>query len=244
MKVGFENGAVKLSRINQSSGKLSGTVNGSATKLGSYTFADDAKIMDYADGSAVVLSASRLAGVRIESSKVAYYELNGSGEIETLILKDVTGDMFSFGILTKDEELITGVDPTSGEPIVGGHSYTVVTNGTEVGPLVCQNITFPVSAGKAVRYKMDGTSLDKMYDLNEVKLISAEGGTAVASNQQKFNIAGGVQVYLKQYQSGLGTKYYVSSLDKVNSGDYTLTGWYDKAESAGGRMRVIIAVQK
>ncbi len=244
VKVGFENGAVKLSRINQSSGNLSGTVNGSATKLGSYTFADDAKIMDYADGSAVVLSASRLAGVRIESSKVAYYELNGSGEIETLILKDVTGDMFSFGILTKDEKLITGVDPTSGEPIVGGHSYTVVTNGTEVGPLVCQNVTFPVSAGKAVRYKMDGTSLDKMYDLNEVKLISAEGGTAVAANQQKFNIAGGVQVYLKQYQSGLGTKYYASSLDKVNSGSYTLTGWYDKAESSGGRMRVIIATEK
>ena len=27
-------------------------------------------------------------------------------------------------------------------------------------------------------------------------------------------------------------------------GDYTLTGWYDKAESEGGRMRVIVAVAK
>ena len=49
---------------------------------------------------------------------------------------------------------------------------------------------------------------------------------------------------LKQYQSGLGTQYYVASLDKVNSGSYTLTGWYDKAESSGGRMRVIIATEK
>ena len=124
VKVSYKNGTTQLSRINSTSKDLSGTVNNTATKLGSYTFAGNVKIMDYADGSAVTVSASRLANVRIESSKVAYYELNSAGEIETLILKDVTGDMFSFGILTKDEELITGVDPTSGEPIVGGHSYT------------------------------------------------------------------------------------------------------------------------
>ena len=83
-----------------------------------------------------------------------------------------------------------------------------------------------------------------MEDLTEVKLISAAGGTAVTEKNQKFNISGGVQVYLKQYQSGLGTQYYAASLDKVNSGSYTLTGWYDKAESSGGRMRVIIATEK
>lgn len=244
VKVSFDNGEIKLSRISTSSSKnLSGTVNSAATKLGSYTFADNVKIMDYAEGSAVVISANRLAGVKIESGKVAYYELNGSGEIETLILKDVTGDMYSFGILTKDEELMA-VDPVSGQPYVAGHSYTVTSNGAEIGPLVCQGITFPVSAGKAVRYKMDGMSLDKMYNLTDVKLISAEGGTAVTTNNQKFNISSGVQVYLKQSQSGLGIKYYVTSLDKINSGDYTLTGWYDKAESAGGRMRVIIAAEK
>ena len=241
VKVSFENGETKLSRLSNSSKNLSGTVNSSATKLGSYSFAGNVKIMDYADGSAVVIPANRLAGVKIESGKVAYYELNGSGEIETLILKDVTGDMFSFGILTKDEELMgMGAD---GNPHVAGHSYTITSNGAEVGPLVCQGVTFPVSAGKAVRYKMDGTSLDKMYNLTDVKLISAESGTAVTANHQKFNISGGVQVYLKQYQSGLGTKYYVTSLDKVNGGGYTLTGWYDKAESAGGRMRVIVATE-
>ena len=53
-----------------------------------------------------------------------------------------------------------------------------------------------------------------------------------------------MQIYLKQNQSGLGTQYYVTSLDKLNSGDYSLTGWYDKPESSGGRMRVIVATPK
>ena len=32
-----------------------------------------------------------------------------------------------------------------------------------------------------------------------------------------------------------------SSLSRVAEGDYVLTGWYDKTENAGGRIRVIIA---
>ena len=93
-------------------------------------------------------------------------------------------------------------------------------------PLTCEGVSFPVSQGKAVRYMMDGTTLAKMYNLTEVKLTAATtNGPAVADNGQKFNISTGVQIYLKQNQSGLGTQYYVASLDKLNSGDYSLTGW-------------------
>ncbi len=72
-----------------------------------------------------------------------------------------------------------------------------------VGPLTCEGVSFPVSQGKAVRYMMDGTTLDKMYNLTEVKLTAATtNGTAVAVNGQKFDISTGVQIYLKQNQSG------------------------------------------
>ena len=83
-----------------------------------------------------------------------------------------------------------------------------------------------------------------MTNLTETALTSADGGKAVASNGQKFNISSGVQVYIKSTQSGTTTQYYVASLDKINSGSYSLTGWYDKAESVGGRMRIIIATEK
>ena len=242
IRVSFEDGKVKLSRISSSSKGLSGTVNSAATKLGSYTFADDVRIMDYADEAAVTIRPSRLAGVRIDSGDVAYYELNGAEEIETLILKNVTGDMYSFGILT-DDEGIPGVG-LDGTVEITGHMYTIQSNGTAVGPLVCDGITFPVSAGDAVRYRLDGSELSKMYSLTDVRLNSVSSSEAVASNNQKFNLENGVQVYERRYQSGLGTQYYLTSIDQVSGGDYTLTGWYDKAESEGGRMRVIVAVAK
>ncbi len=201
--------------------------------------ASGVRIMDYADGHSANIAASRLAGVKIDSGDVAYYELNSAGEIETLILKNVTGDMYSFGMLTKDDEIPGGANMTN------GHIYTLMSNGSVVGPLTCEGVSFPVSQGKAVRYMMDGTTLDKMYNLTEVKLTAATtNGTAVAVNGQKFDISTGVQIYLKQNQSGVGTQYYVTSLDKLNSGDYSLTGWYDKPESSGGRMRIIVATPR
>ncbi len=241
VRVSFENGETQLNRISNSARNLSGTVNSSATRLGSYTLASDIRIMDYADELAVTIPASRLAGVRIDSGDVAYYELNSAGEIETLILKDVTGDMYSFGILVDDEEIPGSM---GGSAYVAGHIYTLMSNGSQVGPIVCDGISFPVSEGNAVRYRMDDSSIVKMYNLTDVRLRSAENGKAVSTDNQSFDISAGVQVYVKRYQSGLGTQYYVTSLDSVNNGDYTLTGWYDKAESAGGRMRIIVATER
>lgn len=243
IKVTFTDGSVNFSRLSASSKKISGTVNSAATKLGSYAFSDDVKIMDYVDGASITVSASRLAGVKIDSGDVAYYELNGDGEIETLILKDVTGDTYSFGILT-DETAIMAVDTTTGQPYNAGSRYTIQSGAATAGPFACQGITFPATEGSAVRYRLDGTGLDKLYNMTSVKLSSAEDGTAVTTDNKKFNIANGVQVYLKEYRSGEGTQYFVTNLDAVSGGDYTLTGWYDKAESDGGRMRVIVAVKK
>ena len=84
-------------------------------------------------------------------------------------------------MLTKDDEI-------PGANMTNGHIYTLMSNGSVVGPLTCEGVSFPVSQGKAVRYMMDGTTLDKMYNLTEVKLTAATtNGTAVAVNGQKFD---------------------------------------------------------
>ena len=58
---------------------------------------------------------------------------------------------------------------------------------------------------------------------------------AVGDNRQ-YRLSDQVAVYV--YEKG---QYMPSSLSRVAEGDYVLTGWYDKTESAGGRIRVIIA---
>ena len=235
VKVVFENGKAEVSRLSQSGAKISGKVSGDAKKLGNYAFADDAKVMDYVDESAMNVPVERLANVRLSTDDIAYCELNGAEEIETLILKDVTGDLYQFGILADAFEV-----PTM-NPRVTDHYYTLLAGGQEVGPLMTKGVSYPVKENQVIRFRMNGTSLEKLYALQEVKLTSAAGGTAIAKDGETYDISRGVQVYLKQNVAGEGTKYFLTALEKVSGNQYQLTGWYDKEESNGGRMRVIVA---
>ena len=84
---------------------------------------------------------------------------------------------------------------------------------------------------------MEGpNAVERLYNLSERKLDSVSGSTAVGTNNQKYTLSDTVAVYV--YEGG---EYQLSSLARISGGNYSLTGWYDKDESAGGRIRVIIA---
>ena len=96
-------GKVTLKRL--SSPALSGKVSADGLKLGTHTIAPDAEILDAAGGNAVKIFPSRLAGMELTSGKVAYYSLNGSGEIDRMVLNNATGDAYRYGVLTHMESL-------------------------------------------------------------------------------------------------------------------------------------------
>ena len=72
-------------------------------------------------------------------------------------------------------------------------------------------------------------------NLTSVRIDSVNGMTAYADNRQ-YAIWDDVIVYEVR-----DNEYYLTSLALVTGGNYSLTGWYDKAESEGGRIRVILA---
>ena len=80
--------------------------------------------------------------------------------------------------------------------------------------------------------------MERLYNLTEQRLesISISDNVAVGNNRREYALADQVTVYV--YQDG---EYLLSSLSKIAEGNYSLTGWYDKSESAGGRIRVIVA---
>lgn len=79
---------------------LSGTINDTATTLGDYALADDVQILDTtSEGVAGTVRPSRLAGINLNLLNVRYYTLNEQGQIDRLILNDVTGDLWSYGVL-------------------------------------------------------------------------------------------------------------------------------------------------
>ena len=87
---------------------VSGTFNAEGTALGGYRLADDVQILDTtAEGVAGTIRPSRLSGVTLSASDVKYYTTNAVGEIDRLILDDVTGDLWTYGVLDDVRNLVT-----------------------------------------------------------------------------------------------------------------------------------------
>ena len=90
---------VELKPIGEKS--VSGLFSAGGRTLGDYKLADDVEILDtLPDGSAETVRLARLDGVNLSSSDVRYYATNEMGEIDRLVLDDVTGDVWTYGCLT------------------------------------------------------------------------------------------------------------------------------------------------
>ena len=78
----------------------SGTINAEATALGGTAFARNVEILDTtSEGLAGAVRPSRLSGVTLSDTDVKYYTTNENGEIDRLILSDVTGDLWEYAAL-------------------------------------------------------------------------------------------------------------------------------------------------
>ena len=224
--ISSEDGSVSLKRLSET-GKLSGKVSSDASKLGSYPFADGVEILDTYEGTGVRIYPERLAGLNVTTDMVRYYTLNGAGEITKLILKDATGDMHSYGIMTD----VVDSSPEGGVSVIV--SYTMDLAGETVS-LPGMSVKYGVKKGPVV-VMGNVQAPDKIRQLTEVEAARVSGNTVTAGNRT-YLMSDNVLVY--EYRGG---DYYLSSLDRVKDGGYELSAWYDRSEKDGGRIRVIVA---
>ena len=208
-----------------SSQSLSGKVSDDGAELGDYTFAPDASILDVADGQGAVYRPERLAGVALSSGAVRYYSLNSQGEIDQMILENVTGDMYQYGVLTRREEM--------GEGLNRIYSYEYDIAGTDYA-LPASTTGFRAATGP-IQLTGDPADPERMYSLTS----AGEGtisGRQFLTDQRRYTLSDQVLVYERR-----GGQYLLSTLARAQEGDFTLTAWYDKPEAQGGRIRVIVA---
>ena len=217
-------GEVTLSRLSGDS--LSGKVSSDGSQIGSTPLAADVEILDVYENSGIRVYPDRLAGVTLSGDDVAYYRMNSQGEISHLILKDVTGDMHQYGVLTKRTTTPAGA-------MSSYYTYQYTLSGT---PYVAANLTalYPVESGPVV-VKGSPSAPNSILPLTSVKVDSIQGNQ-LRSGSHSYTLSDHLSVY--QYQDG---SYLLSTLDRVQELGLTLTGWYDQAETSGGRIRVIIA---
>ena len=208
--------------------RLTGRVSSDGERIGNYDLADNVQIIDtYETRTPIRVYPQRLAGVSLTGSMVRYYVLNAQGEISHLILDDVTGDIHQYGVITEVNEIDT--------EFVLSSSYTYDVGGQEL-TFGSASAVYNLSVGPC-QVKMDtDSSIERLVNLTQRRLTSVSGTVAVGNDNREYTVSETVAVY-----EVVGGEYQLSSLARVTGGDYTLTGWYDKAESQGGCIRVIVA---
>lgn len=239
VSVKFTDGLATVNTLKSSS--LSGTFDWDNKKLGSAKLAGDIKIMDVGtidsdlSSQYAVIFPQRLDNVKISSSDVMYCSKNSNGEIDNIILKNVTGDALEYGIVT-NAEVTESENSTSStyKCNIGGSILTLAkNNGSYTSISSGDPAAFEVSGGKVLSIKKLSEVSSKITDINGVQIETSSGTYLLSSN---------VVVYEKSY-SRSGYKVLPLS-DILQSDNYNLKAYYDKAEVNGGRIRIIIATEK
>ena len=156
---------------------VSGTFNENGTALGGTPLADGVEIIDTtAEGVAGAIRPSRLSGVTLQSGDVRYYTTNASGEIDRLILDNVTGDLWTYGVLDDVRNLTSAAADVIDEQI-GRPSGDVTLPGTTTGSgnaaADVANIILP-STSDILYGIIDGSIASTLWD----SLTSSTGSVA------------------------------------------------------------------
>jgi len=212
--------------------RLEGTVEKDGTGFAGYDFAAGVQILDTdSDGGYARIYPSRLAGVTLSGDDVRYYTLDASGDIDRMVLQNVTGD-------TQDYVYISNIQDNSDGTNISV-SYNYLLNGQTQS--LSGSAKYPVKTGGAALVYEEG-KIRSIRQLASVTLDSVSSLTAMGGGKE-YRVSEGVQVLLRDGTGSSG--YYLTDLSQINGEDYQLTGWYDTGNySAGGRLRIIVAVPK
>ncbi|MBO4950913.1 MAG: S-layer homology domain-containing protein [Clostridia bacterium] len=190
-------------------------------------FTDDCEIIDVRGSDVIKILPSRISGATIDvehftyASPVLFYDFDTNENISKLILKDFTGDIDDYGVVTSstDSRISYMTDriernlSTEGVGCSEGPAKLRVESGSIVSASSMQGCIEDISAVTQMF----------VYDKND----------------KEYALADNYKVFIKTE-----TGFTYSNLSDVLNSNYKLTAYYDKLPKYGGRVRVIIAQRK
>ena len=228
VSIGFGSSGTDVSILKSSN--IAGKVSGRT--IGSKTMAKDVRILDINDdGGAKRIYYSRLNGAELESADVRWYAANTDGEITDLILRDFTGDLYEYGIITSAKENSTDMSLSG--------TYTYLLNG-EKRTLTTTSMTLGASYGPARLTIKDG-QLSAVRALYKIKNPDSITQLGVTKDGDSWLFSDECAVYL--YQNSTYSLFSLTEL-RNNLDKYNITCYYDKDTRDGGRIRIITAQAK
>ena len=239
VSIKFSNSLAVASRA--SGGSLFGTFDWGNKKLGSTTIAADIKIMDVGtvdsslDSEYIVTYPQRINNVKIDSSDVLYYSKNDNGEIDNIIFDNVTGDSLKYGIVINADTTENGMNVSSQYKCdINGTVITLSkSNSSYTNIKAGQVAAFDTNSGSIISIKSLSAVPSTITDVNDVQIETPKG--------EKYLLSSNVVVY----DNTNSTEYSIIPLSDIIGNDgYNIKAYYDKSESNGGRIRVIIVTEK
>lgn len=234
MAVKFKDGVATATPLSKTAG-VYGTVSYSDKKIGNIKVSDSVNIIDVvkSDDSTVggwaKVFLQRIDGLELKENDILYYEKNSSGEVISLILDDVTGDAYEYGIVTKAETR-TGQNSYSGK-------YTVDVDGREYNHSLSA-IYNGISTGQPVKVVMQNGNIATISALPALsQTITDITSTTVTAGGTVYTISPDVTVYTRtaDYQFMTTPFSEVSEHDKGS-----IKVFFDKSPSKGGQVRLIV----
>ncbi len=230
VSIKIADGVASLNAVSQTS-SISGKFNTSTMTLGGKAVSSDVEIIDVSTtlasekGVFKHIYPQRLNGVTVNSSDILYCGQNALGEITQLILKNVTGDCFDYGLITAHPK-----DSTQ---------FTVL-NATNFLNFNISN--YSLTAGQPVRINSPN-SLTKLSLAKGTFTEMADSYIEIGST--KYMLSDSVIVYdCTKSLSGIYNVIPLSDIVGLSRSDVTLEAYYDAVPSEGGRIRVIKATFK
>ena len=111
----FDDGYARISKTGATSDASGESLTGAKESQGSAKLSSNIEILDIGTRDITYTAAyakvfgHRLDGVEIDKKSVLYSHKNSSGEIDTLILDNVTGDSYNYGLVTSVSSSESGV---------------------------------------------------------------------------------------------------------------------------------------
>lgn len=239
-EITISGGYARLSLLRSTGGgKISGIFNWQSRRLGSTPVSDSAAILDIGTQGTYDTSVyarvypQRLDNVNISASQILYAESDSTGAITKLILKNVTGDGFRYGLMTSSSKLAGGM-------MVGG-SYTYLIDG-QFYDLTLSGRMFNITSGSGIQVGGQVSNPDTIIKLNELTLTtgpSSISASKLLTADKSYPISASVSVYQKS--SSISSTYVKIPLtDVAGKKDLKISAYYDKEPASGGQIRVIV----
>ena len=237
VRISINDGIAKVTALSRAT--LSGSFSWDSKRLGSEQLADNISILDIGttdknDPSLyTTVHPQRIDGVNISSGKVLYYHKGTDGKIDELILNDVTGDSYTYGLITSATNASMGLHASG--------SYSYLINGTSYS-FASSSSMYNVSSGEGVKLS-SANNPSIMLPLTKLDgNVELTTNTHLTSGGKTYPLADNVQVYEKEY--GSTTIYRMKPISEIVGNDsYTLYAYYDKSPASGGRIRIIVAMK-